>query len=122
MDLGRKIDLLRQTKAAEEASIRSQKLVAIGAFVLGVGMAAGILTFGGATLSGRAQWMLSACATLISMGGGSLSLKDLPVARRRVAALTYLEREFEALESGGGSAEQARELEDHFKQVLVKSL
>lgn len=122
MDAGPKIELLRQTIAAEQASIRSQKMLAVGALVVGVLVAVGILALAGAALSGKTQWVMSVCATMISMGGGSLSLKDVPVARRRIAALTYLEREFLALEAGPAAADQVKELEDHFRQVLVKSL
>lgn len=122
MDLGRKIELLRQTIAAERAAIRTQKMVAMGACVVGLAAAGGILVFAGPALSGKTQWALGVCATMISMGGGSLSLKDVPVAKRRIAALTYLETEFLALADGDGSAEQVKELDDHFRQVLVKSL
>ncbi len=122
MDLSRKIELLRQTVAAEQASIRTQQWVAVGACAVGVLAAAGILVFGERALGGKAQWVLSVCATLISMGGGSLSLKDVPVARRRIAALTYLEREYQALQSGAGRAEQVQELEEHFRTVLSRSL
>jgi hypothetical protein len=120
--LDRKIELLRQTVAAEEAAIRTQKLVAVGACAVGVVAAAAILLFAGAVLGDRAKWALSVCATLIAMGGGSLSLRDVPVSRRRIAALTYLEREFAAVEASGASAEQVKELDDHFRQVLARSL
>ena len=122
MDLGRKIELLRQTVAAEQAAIRTQKASAVAACLAGVLVAAAILVFGERALGGKAQWALSVCATMISMGGGSLSLKDVPVARRRIAALTYLEREFQAMLAGPDRAGQAKELEEHFRTVLTRSL